>query len=193
MRRTIDVLFSAASLTIAALLVIAGGLLTWASSGLSEEVNTQLRQQRIVFPQAGPATADPNIGPYIDKYAGQQLTTGEQAKAYAEHYITVRMLDSTGGRTYSELTAAAQVNPDDAKLAELAETAFRGETQRATLLNAHHNAKLAQLTGYSAWAAFAGALVMLILGGLGFRNLQQPRPERTIPAARVPSPAAATR
>lgn len=187
-RNATQALFAFATLTLGAILLVAGGLLAWGSSTLSAGTETQLRNQRIVFPPAGPALADPNIGPFIEKYAGQPLTTGEQARAYADHYLAVKLVETTGGRTYTELAAAAQVNPVDAQLADMAETAFRGETLRSTLLDAHSDAELAQLTGYGAWTAFAAALAMLLLSGVGFRNLKGDHTAGTLPAARASSP-----
>ena len=56
-----------------------GGLLTWASSFIGDQVKTQLSEQQIFFPAKGPATASPDIGPFLNQYAGQQLLTGAQA------------------------------------------------------------------------------------------------------------------
>lgn len=176
MNRTgIDRLLAAGALAAAAFLLILGGLIGWGSAKLASDAEADLRQLGIVFPQAGPATADPNIGPHINKYAGQQLTTGAQAKAYADHYLAVRLVNDTGGRSYAQLNAAAQLNLADAMLAEQAEIAFRGETQRAALLNAHHDAQIAGLARYGALAALAGGLGMLIVAAGSFRNLRRAR------------------
>jgi hypothetical protein len=112
-QKAVDVLRAAAALIAAVILLAAGLMIGKGGSALSSDVKTELRVLGIVFPQAGPATADPNIGPYINKYAGQPLTTGDQAKAYADHYVAVRLTDQTGGRSYAELSAAAQANPTD--------------------------------------------------------------------------------
>src|SRR5688500_12932796 len=100
-RKAFDTIVSTVGLVLAGILLIAGGLLTWAHNFVDDEVTSQRSAQQIYFPEKGPATADPKIGPYIDKYAGQQLTTGEQAKAFADHYIAVHLEKSTGGKTYS--------------------------------------------------------------------------------------------
>ena len=176
-RKALDTLLTTGGLVVAAILLVAGSLLSWGHSFVDNQVSTQLTQQKIFFPEQGPATADPKIGPFIDKYAGQQLTTGEQAKAYADHYIAVHLEKSTGGKTYSELSTASRANPKDTALAEQVQTAFRGETLRGLLLNAYAYGKMAQIALYGAWAAFAGALVMLVLSGLGFMHLRRVRPE----------------
>jgi hypothetical protein len=177
-RKALDTLLTTGGLVVAALLLVAGSLLSWGHSFVDNQVTQQLTQQRIYFPEKGPATADPKIGPFIDKYAGQQLTTGEQAKAYADHYIAVHLEKSTGGKTYSELSTASRANPKDTALAEQVQTAFRGETLRGLLLNAYAYGTMAQIALHGAWVAFAGALVMLVLSGLGFMHLRWVRPEQ---------------
>lgn len=179
-RKALDTLLTTGGLVVAAILLIAGSLLSWGHSFIDNQVGTQLTQQRIFFPEQGPATADPKIGPFINKYAGQQLSTGEQAKAYADHYIAVHLEKSTGGKTYSELSTASRANPKDTALAEQVQTAFRGETLRGLLLNAYAYGKMASIAMYGAWVAFAGAATMLVLSALGFRHLRRVRPEEEV-------------
>jgi hypothetical protein len=136
-RKTFDKLVASAGLLIAGLLVAAGGLLLWGNSFVSDQVNDQLSAQQIYFPEAGSeGLQDPAIKPYLEKYAGEQLTTGAQAKAYADHYIAVHLDKMTGGQTYAELSHKAMANPDDQKLAGQVATVFKGETLRGMLLNA---------------------------------------------------------
>ena len=125
---------------------------------------------------------------------GQQLTTGAQAKAWADHYIKVHLDESTGGKTYSELSAAARANPDDAKAKGLVELAVKGETLRGLLLNDYDFGTMGTIAMYAAWAAFAGAAAMLGLALLGFLHLRRvPAEEEVIVGQRraVPSPAIA--
>ena len=49
--------------------------------------------------------------PYLEKYAGQQMTTGAQAEAYANHFIAVHLQEIGKGQTYSELSGAAMALP----------------------------------------------------------------------------------
>ena len=75
-RKTLDRIVSWLGLTLAALLVVAGCLLTWAHFFVADQVRTQLSQQQIYFPAKGsPAIADPQYAA-MQQYAGQQLTTG---------------------------------------------------------------------------------------------------------------------
>jgi hypothetical protein len=184
-RKAFDTIVSTVGLVLAGLLVIAGGLFTWAHNFVTDEVSAQLSAQQIFFPAKGPATADPKIGPYIDKYAGQQLTTGEQAKAFADHYIAVHLEASGGGKTYSQLSADARANPKDEALAEKVETAFRGETLRGLLLNAYAFGKMGTLALYGAVVAFAGAALLTGLSLLGFRHRRRVTDDEEILAGKA--------
>ncbi len=172
-RRTFDALLATAGLILAAVLVAAGGLLTWAHSFVSDQVTTQLSAQQIYFPPKGDATASKEIGPYLNQYAGQQLTTGVQAKAYADHFIAVHLEEMTGGQTYAQLSSKAMANPDDAKLQGLVATVFKGETLRGLLLNAYAFSTMGTIALYGAIASFIGAGLMLVLSLLGFAHLRR--------------------
>jgi hypothetical protein len=154
--------FAAAGFAAAAMLLVAGGLLTWGSA----YVHNQLAAQQIYFPPkaafAHPkadSEITPNMIPSVSQYAGQQLLTGQQAEAYADHFIAQHITDMTGGKTYSQLSAQAMVQPDNTKLAGQVATVFKGETLRSMLLNAYGWWKVSQITYIAAIAAFA-------LGGL---------------------------
>jgi hypothetical protein len=166
-RKTFDRLLSSLGITLTVLLIVAGSLLTWAHNFVQNEVHTQLSQQQIFFPAKGsPATAGAQFAP-MRKYAGQQLTTGKQAQTYADHFIAIHLKEIGGGKTYSQLSAAAQADPTNTKLAAQVETVFKGETLRGLLLNAYAFGTMATIAGIAAIAAFLAALVMLLLSGLG--------------------------
>ena len=191
-RRTFDALLATSGLIVAAVLVAAGGLLTWAHSFVADQVTTQLSAQQIYFPPKGEATADPKIGPYINKYAGQQLTTGEQARAYADHFIAVHIEEMTGGKTYAQLSTESRANPDDQELAGMVATVFKGETLRGLLLNSYAFWQMGQIALYGAIAAFAGAALMLVLSLLGFAHLRRvPATQEVLVGGRGVSPAEA--
>ena len=167
-RKTLDGLLISVGLVLAAGLLVAGGLLSWASSFVGDQVSTQLSAQQIFFPPAGPATADPKIGPFLNQYAGQQLLTGKQAEAYADHFIAVHVAKATGDRSYAQISAAAKAAPDDASLTALKATAFQGETLRGLLLNAYAFGTMGTIAGIAAIASFVGAALLLVLSLLGF-------------------------
>ena len=177
-RKIFDILLSTAGFALAAILLAAGGLLTWANTFVEDQIGTQLEAQNIFFPEKGSESlADPRVKPYLEQYASQQLTTGEQAGAYANHYIKVHLDDITGGRTYSELSTESRANPEDQELAGLVQTAFRGETLRGLLLNAYAFATMAKIALYAAIASFVGAAVMLFLSLGGVWHAQRTAPE----------------
>src|SRR3954453_6790088 len=182
-RRTFDVIASTIGLGLAALLLVAGGLLTWASTFVDHQVHNQLSSQKIFFPakdSEGLKALKGDDLAAISKYAGQQLTTGAQAEAFANHYIAVHLKGVGGGQTYSQLSGKALANPTDQKLAGQVATMFKGETLRGLLLNAYAFGKMGTIAGFAAIAAFIGAAVMLILGILGLWHAHRVPAEREI-------------
>src|ERR1700728_4684462 len=149
-----------------AILLAAGGLLTWASAYVHNTVRGQLAAQQIFFPPQA-AFAHPKAGteitpsriPSVSQYAGQQLLTGQQAEAYADHFIAVHIANMGGGKTYSQLSAASIAQPKNTALAATVNTVFKGETLRSMLLNAYGWWKVSQIT-------YVISLVMFGLGGL---------------------------
>ena len=173
-RRTFDALMTIAGVVLAVVLTVAGGLLFWAHSFVADQVTTQLSSQQIFFPDKGSdALNDPAVKPYLSQYAGQQLTTGPQARAYADHFIAVHLEEMTGGQTYAQLSAKAMANPDDQKLAGLVATVFKGETLRGLLLNAYAFSQMGTIALYGAIASFVGAAVMLLLSLMGAAHLRR--------------------
>jgi hypothetical protein len=180
-RRTLDFLLTSAGLLLALVLLVAGGLLTWGHVFVTDQVHDQLSQQQIYFPAKGSAAiSDPAIAPYLDKYAGQQLVSGAQAEAYADHFIAVHLVTIGAGKTYAQLSAASQAAPTNAALTAQVAEVFKGQTLRGLLLNAYAFGKMAQIALYAAIAAFIGAAVMVLLTGLGLLHGR-----RADPAAEV--------
>jgi hypothetical protein len=118
--------FAAAAMMIVGVLAVIGG------SYDKQVVRDQLTPQKIFFPPKG----SPALLPGIEKYAGQQVVNGGQAKAYANDFINVHLAKIAGGKTYAEVSSAAIADPKNAKLAEQKASLFQGETLRGLLLNA---------------------------------------------------------
>ena len=178
-RKTFDALVSVGGLVLAAVLLVAGVLLLWGHSYANGQVASQLSAQKIVFP----ATASPEFKalPASDQaamgvYAGQTMTTGAQAKAYADHFIAVHLAEMGQGKTYSQLSAASLAQPKNTALAGLVQTVFRGTTLRSMLLEAYGFWQIAQIALIGAIASFTGAGLLLILSVLGLVH------ERRVPA-----------
>ena len=167
-----------AGFAVAAILLVAGGLLLWGSTYVHNTVQGQLSAQQIYFPPkaafAHPVAGTeitPSMVPSVSQYAGQQLLTGQQAEAYADHFIAVHIANMAGGQTYAQLSAASLAQPNNAKLAGQVATVFKGETLRSMLLNAYGWWKVSQITYIAAIAALAlgglaliGSLFALTLG-----------------------------
>jgi hypothetical protein len=181
MRSTLDKLISGTGLLLAAVLVIAGGLLTWASSFVGDQVHNQLSMQNITMPDKASLETKAQHEA-LDKYAGQRMTTGPQAKAYADHYILVHMNAASGGKTYEEvsgeflsLSDEAKASPEGQKLAGLRQTLFMGNTLRGLLLYGYAFATIGTIAGYAAIVSFVGAGLLLILGLIGLVHARRAR------------------
>ena len=175
-RRTFDALMVVAGLALAAVLLVAGGLLTWGHVFVGNEVHSQLAAQKIVFPAAGsPAiTSLPKADAAAMRvYAGQLMTTGAQAQTYADHFIRVHLGEIGKGQTYSQLSAKAMADPKNAALAGQVETVFKGTTLRGMLLNAYGFWQMGQIAWIGAIVSFAGAALLLILSLFGVAHLRR--------------------
>jgi hypothetical protein len=175
-RRTFDALMVFAGLALTAILVVAGGLLTWGHVFVNSEVHTQLAAQKIVFPPASsPAvTSLPKAdAAAMAVYGGQMMTTGAQAQVYADHFIKVHLAEIGGGLTYSQLSAKAMAAPKNAKLADEVATVFKGTTLRGMLLNAYGFWQMGQIAWIGAIVSFAGAALLLVFSILGLAHLRR--------------------
>jgi hypothetical protein len=195
MRATFDKLISWGGLLLVAVLLVAGGLLTWASSFVGNQVHDQFSAQHITMPtsETGLAALPAADRAALSKYAGQQLTTGPQAKAYANHYISVHMSEASKGQTYSEVSGQyIQQCSDPAKAASAAcqqlgglrQTMFMGDTLRGLLLYGYAFATIGTIAGYAAIAAFGGAAFLFALVGFGFWHARRvSHPVAVVPQA----------
>ena len=180
-RKTFDMLLSSVGIVLTGVLIVAGALGFWGYSFANSNVHDQLAAQKIFFPQAGsPALASPEVGRYLNKYAGQQLTTGAQAEAYADHFIAVHLKEVAEGQTYAQVSSKALANPTDTKLQGQVATLFKGETLRGLLLNAYAFWKIGQLAFIGSIVSFALAGLMGILSIFGFVHFRRVNPERQI-------------
>ena len=157
-------LLAAASAALAAVLLIAGGLALWGSAYVHNTVQGQLASQQIFFPPAAAfahakagTEITPSMIPSVSQYAGQQMLTGQQAEAYADHFIAVHIQNMGAGKTYSQLSAESIAQPGNTALAATVGTVFKGETLRSMLLNAYGWWKVSQIV----------YIVSLVLFGLG--------------------------
>jgi hypothetical protein len=78
-----------------------------------------------------------------------------------------------GGKTYAQLSTAAQADPTNTKLAAQVETVFKGQTLRGLLLNAYAFATMGTIAGIAAIVSFVGAGLLLIMAAFGFLHLRR--------------------
>ena len=180
------------------ILLAVGGLLLWGSAYIHTTVTSQLAAQKVFFPpasafahpKAGTEITPSMIGP-VSQYAGQQLLTGQQAEAYADHFIAVHLREIGGGKTYAQLSAEAMALPPTSKkyaaLEAQVQTVFRGDTLRSMLLNAFGWWKVAQIAYIASLIAFGLGAIAALAGLFGYawtpRGKDVTVPE---PAAREP-------
>jgi hypothetical protein len=185
-RTTFDKLLGWVGISLGIVLLAVGGLLLWGSAYVHNTVQSQLAEQQITFPPAS-AFAHPKAGteitpsmiPSVSQYAGQQLLTGQQAEAYADHFIAVHITGIAGGKTYSQLSAASLAQPNNTQLAGQVATVFKGETLRSMLLNAYGWWKVSQITYIISLAAFGLGTLSFLAGLFGFASLRRDRKPAT--------------
>jgi hypothetical protein len=178
-RKAIDKVFILLGTAMTAVLLVVGGLAWYGYHFATNNVRTELSDQKIFFPPVGsPAlTALPvSDRQQMEKYAGQQLVDGMQAKVYANNFIKVHLQEIAGGQTYSEVSTAALADPTNQKLQAQKQTLFQGETLRGLLLGDGYSYwTFGLLAKYLALAAIAGAGVMAVLVWLGLIHLAKLR------------------
>ncbi len=184
-RKVFDVLTSTGGLILVVVLLVAGGLLTWGHSFVNSNVHSQLARQEITFPPKA-AFAHPKAGteitsamiPSVSQYAGQQLLTGAQAEAYADHFIAIHLSEMPYGGVYAKISAAAIAAPTNTKLKALEQTSFQGTTLRGLLLEAYAFSTIGEIMLWGAIASFILAALMLGLVGFGFAHARSTAPEK---------------
>ncbi len=139
-------------------------------------VQDSLKQEQIFF---GDAT-DPAVAKYADQWAGQQVTNGDQARAFA-NIMRMHTLEASGGMTYAQMGRyQSAANPSSPKgtndetaaakdssgqpVANAARNLWVTETALTTALNTSYMA--AQLSVFGIVVGIA-----LLLTGIGMMIL----------------------
>ncbi|MFJ8112067.1 hypothetical protein [Streptomyces sp. NPDC096132] len=154
--------------TVGIALGVAGPVMLWRGRSGRKEIRTELAAQKITFPQRG-------LPAELAAHAGHRVETGPEAHAYAE-FIKGNLAHATGGRTYAEITAELYaVGGDDEKLAELRQTAFMGQSLRASLMSAYQAWHLTTLvTGLGAALTGLGVALLATADALAPRSPNRP-------------------
>ena len=190
-RRTIDKILIGIGVVATGAFVVAGSLLSWGANFSDDYVHDELASQHIAFPDAASLTEEGRED--LVKYAGQQVTTGEHAEAYAS-FIDGHLEATADGQTYADLgavertakaavTEAVENGEPQAAVDELQaqadevtaqrNTMFKGETLRGLLLSAFAWSTVGMIAGYAAIGAFIAAGMMAVLVVLGFVHLRR--------------------
>lgn len=167
-RRSLDTILSVTGLVMAVVLAVSGVLLMWGGNFAHNTVTTELSTQQISF-DADASSLPPDLA----QFAGQQVTDGPLASAYAD-LIGEHLAGVADGKTYSQVSGEwiAGGRTDDT-LAGQRTTLFMGETLRGLLLNAYAFWTLGTIAIIAAWAAFGAALLLLVLAILGFMHMSK--------------------
>ena len=147
-------------------MLVAGPIMISVGFSGQSQVTQQLTAQQITFP----ANAKAGLPAAEAGYAGQQVTTGPQAKAFS-NMIETHIKEATGGLTYSQVSAkymAATANKSTpaATLTTLGgqrQTAFMGESLRGSLLSAYQAWEVTYLV-IGLGAAFTGIGAVTLFG-----------------------------
>ncbi len=189
-RRRLDrvLVWSGGVLTV--VLIVAGALLWWGNDFAGDYVHDELAAQNISFPAAESLEAQGRAD--LVGFAGQQVTTGTQAEAYAS-YIGGHVAAIADGATYSELSGPeraanaavsealangapadqiAQLEADAATISGQRDSIFRGEMLRGALLNTFAWSTLGRVAGIAAMVAFASAALMAVFVGFGVARMR---------------------
>ncbi|MFZ1324014.1 MAG: hypothetical protein WAQ57_02535 [Candidatus Saccharimonadales bacterium] len=160
-------------LVLTVLLLVASALALVGHNFATSQVKRQLDQEKITFPAAGTAALSPEQYPGLQQYAGQPVDNGVKAKAYADEYIWVHMMKSSGGKSYAEISAQQRANPQDQKLSELKTSLFQGDMLRSSLLTAYAFSVFGMIAGYAAVFFLAAAGVVLLLSLWSFAKARK--------------------
>jgi hypothetical protein len=190
-RKNFDKIVTAVGFGITVILFVGAGLLNWGASFAQDSVKNQLDNQNISFPaaEAMPEATKAQLA----KWSEMKVTTGEMARDYSDLYIWEHMKGSSiaaigKAATYSEVsgmymgltrggsTDTAQI----AKLGDLRQTLFMGNTLRGMLLTAYAFGTLGVIASYGAIAALAGGVVMLLLSIAGLVHIRRTPESATI-------------
>jgi len=193
-RRTVDVVLIALGGVATLVFAIAGGLLTWGANFADDYVARELGSQQVFFPDEAALREEGRDD--LVSHAGQQVTTGRQAEAYAS-FIDGHLEGIADGLTYAELgdvqnqakadlADAQDAGASEDEIADLQakvntitgqrDTLFKGETLRGLLLSSYAWATIGEIAGIAAIVAFVAAGVMLIAVVAGLVHLQR-RPQ----------------
>jgi hypothetical protein len=190
-RKTFDKIVTTLGAGLAVFLFVSAFLLNWGATFAEDSVKSQLENQNISFPaaEAMPEATKAKLA----KWSEMQVTTGEMARDYSDLYIWEHMKASAIAAvgkpaTYSEVSGmymglvrgGSTDTEQIAKLGDLRQTLFMGNTLRGMLLEAYAFGTMGTIAGYGAIAALLGGLLMLVLTFAGLLHIRRTPDSATI-------------
>ena len=139
-------------------MIIAGVLALIGGSYAKDVVHDQLVPQQIYFPEKGE-----ELPANLNQYAGQQVDTAAEAKAYANDYIGLHLEGIADGQSYAEVSAASMADPDNQELAGQKQSLFMGETLRGLLLGAWGWGTVGTIATIAGWVLIGIGAILLII------------------------------
>jgi hypothetical protein len=181
-RKMWDQLVSTGALVVAVALIVLGGLAVFGGNFGQQNVTDRLAPEKVFFAPLSSMSAEEKAA--VGEFAGQQVITGPQAEAFSR-YIAGHLEFVNDGKTYAETSAAARVEGLDpqvaADLSAKADTLFKGEMLRSTMLNAYGWWTVATIALFAGYVMIGAGIILLALALLGFRHAK--RAATAVPAA----------
>jgi len=190
-RKNFDKIVTAVGFGLTVFLFVAAGLLNWGASFAQDSVKSQLENQNIAFPAA--ETMPEATKDQLAKWAGMAVTTGPMAKDFSDLYIWEHMKGAAKAgvgkeATYSEVSGmymgaakSGTATPEEiAKLGDLRQTLFMGNTLRGLLLEAYAFGTLGNIAAIAALASLVGGILLLLLSIAGIVHIRRTPEEATI-------------
>jgi hypothetical protein len=188
-RRRVDEILIGFGLVATLVLAVAGGLLTWGATFSDDYVGRELGSQNVFFPERAELLEEGRDD--LVAHAGDKVTTGAEAEAYAS-YIGGHLEGIADGKTYSEIDdrgaaaaveAAEEAGAPQAEIDELQATAdqlkaqrdtlFKGETLRGLLLSAYAWSTIGTIASIASYVVLAAAGLMAVLTVAGLVHLKR--------------------
>jgi hypothetical protein len=142
--------------------LIVGAVLTLAGNYGRQLVHDQLAAQKIKFApydESGQNGDNYEAYPYLRDRAGTTVTDGLAARDFAA-YINEHVMETTGGRSYSEVSAAARANPRDEEAAQIRRSALDGQLLAAIMWNTYGWWLLATVSFFAGIALIVAGLAL---------------------------------
>jgi hypothetical protein len=171
----------------ALVVLLVGAVLTLAGNYGRQLVHDQLAAQKIKFApydQSGQNGDNYAAYPDIRDRAGTTVTDGLGARDFAT-YINAHVMETTEGRSYSEVSAAARANPENEELQAVRRSALDGQLLAAIMWNTYGWWLLATVSFFVGIALIVAGLALGAVAFLAGRRPQavtQPEPRAQVRA-----------